>query len=182
VPPAEGHQAGEFNLSLADYNPTVLQLVTLPNILLSWAQVTRKASWEAEGELEIDVDLLQEFLSSLKSHCIKSSFFSGAWSPEFVRLVEQSKGSGPSRLTIIGAETVYSPTALGLFAETLMSLLNGSPDGDHVALVAAKKMYFGVGGSIEDFCDAVRAKGAVVEQIREESDGVRRAVIEVKHK
>ena len=35
-------------------------------------------------------------------------------------------------------------------------------------------------GSIEDFCDALRARGGKVEQIREEVDGVRRAVVEVK--
>jgi hypothetical protein len=48
------------------------------------------------------------------------------------------------------------------------------------ALIAAKKVYFGVGGSMEDFCDLVRKRGASVEQIREESDGVRRAVVEVR--
>ena len=169
-----------LEIGLADYNPTVLQLVTLPNILLSWAYVTGKESWEPEGELEIDADLVEKFTSSLKSCGIGLSFFSGGWSPDFVRLVLQSMGSEPARLTIIGAETIYSPVALRSFAETLMSLLNETPEGEKTALVAAKKVYFGVGGSIEDFCDAVRAKGAVVRQLREESDGVRRVVVEVK--
>jgi protein-histidine N-methyltransferase len=40
-------------------------------------------------------------------------------------------------------------------------------------------VYFGVGGSMEDFCEAVRGKGGVATQIREEEDGVRRAVVEV---
>lgn len=169
-----------LEIGLADYNPTVLQLVTLPNLLLSWAQVTRKESWEPEGELEIDVDLVDKFISSLKSRSIDLSFFSGAWGPEFVGLVVQSMGSGPAHLMILGAETIYSPSALRSFAETLMSLVDETPEGEKTALIAAKKVYFGVGGSMEDFCDAVRAKGAVVKQIREESDGVRRAVVEVK--
>ena len=173
---------GTLDLGLADYNPTVLQLVTLPNLLLSWAQVTRKESWEPEGELEIDADLVQAFTSSLKSHDVKLSFFSGAWSPEFVHLVMQSMGLGAAHLTILGAETIYSPAALKSFADTLMSLLDGIPEGRRTALIAAKKVYFGVGGSIEDFCDAIRANGAGVQQIREESDGVRRAVVEVKAK
>jgi len=135
-----------------------------------------------EGELEIDAELVQEFMSSLNSHGFNLSFFSGAWSPEFVQLVIESMGSGPARLTILGAETIYSPAALISFADTLMALLDGTPEGKKAALIAAKKVYFGVGGSIEDFCDAVRAKGAVVSQIREESDGVRRAVVEVKSK
>ena len=140
----------------------------------------RKESWEIEGELEIDEPLVQEFLLSLESCQIKLIFFSGAWSPDFQQLVTQTMGTSPARLTIIGAETVYSPLALRSFADTLMSLLDTMNDHEKTALVAAKKVYFGVGGSMEDFCDAVRAKGGIVEQIREESDGVRREVVEVK--
>jgi protein-histidine N-methyltransferase len=176
-----GEGEGSLGLGLADYNPSVLQLVTLPNLLLSWAQVTRGEAWEDEGELDIDSGVLDEFLAALKKRGISLSFFSGAWSPEFVRLVGESIGAGrSSRLTILGAETIYSPYALKSFAETLMGLLEGITGDEKTALVAAKKVYFGVGGSMEDFCEMVRQKGSVVEQIREESDGVRRAVVEVK--
>lgn len=171
----------KVSLGLADYNPSVLQLVTLPNLLLSWAQVTRGESWEDEGELDIDEGVVNEFLGDLKKHGISLSLFSGAWSPEFVRLVgENMTSGGPSRLTILGAETIYSPYALKSFAETLMGILELLPGEEKIALVAAKKVYFGVGGSMEDFCEMVRGKGALVEQIREESDGVRRAVVKVK--
>ncbi|CZS89362.1 probable MNI1 Putative S-adenosylmethionine-dependent methyltransferase of the seven beta-strand family [Rhynchosporium agropyri] len=171
---------GALDLGFADYNPTVLQLVTLPNILLSWAQTVRKDSWEAEGELDLDVDFIEDFLASLESHQIRLSFFSGAWSPGFVELVKGSMRSDTTGLTIIGAETIYSPAALHAFAETLMSLLEGVPANESTSLVAAKKVYFGVGGSMVDFCEMVRSQGGSVKQIREESDGVRRAVVEVK--
>lgn len=170
-----------LDFALADYNPTVLQLVTLPNLLLSWAQVTRKESWEKEGELEIDAEVIQEFLNALKAHSITLSFFSGQWSSKFVELVCQNMPpSQPSKLTIIGAETIYSPAALASFADTLMSLLKHLGCTESTALIAAKKVYFGVGGSMEDFCNIVRTQGANVQQIREESDGVRRAVVEIK--
>jgi len=164
---------------LADYNPTVLQLVTLPNLLLSWAQTIKSGTWEAEGELEIGPEVIQDFLASMDSFNVKLSFFSGAWSPDFVQIVDQH-ASSIARLTVIGAETIYSPAALKSFAETLMSLLKKGGSAEKTALIAAKKVYFGVGGSMEDFCDIVRSKGGIVEQIREESDGVRRAVVEVK--
>ncbi|CAL3966342.1 unnamed protein product [Diplocarpon coronariae] len=173
------NSATALSLGLADYNPTVLQLVTLPNILLSWAQVTRRETWEAEGELEIDEEVMKGFLSSLETRHIRISFFSGAWGPEFARLVKEDMGAPASRLTITGAETIYSPAALKSFAETLMILLNTMPDDERRALVAAKKVYFGVGGSMEDFCNMVRWKDGAVQQISEESDGVRRAVVEV---
>ena len=171
---------GHVELGLADYNPTVLQLVTLPNILLTWAQTTRDGAWESEGELEIDESLIETFLNSLKTHQITLSFFSGAWSQEFVSLVSQGMSSPSTDCTIIGAETIYSPVALKSFAETLLALLDLLPGSAKVALVAAKKVYFGVGGSMEDFCELVREKGMAVTQIREESDGVRRAIVEVK--
>ncbi|KAG9234344.1 hypothetical protein BJ875DRAFT_16542 [Amylocarpus encephaloides] len=172
-------QHGILNLGLADYNPTVLQLVTLPNLLLSWAQVTSD-TWEKEGELEIGPEVVGQFFVSLQSHSVSLSFFSGAWSPEFVALVSQSSSPDSTRLCIVGAETIYSPAALSSFGETLMSLLDGGSYATKSALIAAKKVYFGVGGSMDDFCDLVRAKGGAVEQIREESDGVRRAVVEVR--
>jgi hypothetical protein len=165
---------------LADYNLTVLQLVTLPNLILSWAKVTRQEAWDLEGELEVDEALVQEFLDFLKSLGICVTFLSGGWSSEFVNLTVDKMGVRPGRLTILGAETIYSPAALKSFADTLVALLQTMPGTEKTAIVAAKKVYFGVGGSMEDFNDAVRAKGLAVEQIREESDGVRRSVVEAK--
>ncbi|TGO22520.1 hypothetical protein BPAE_0164g00070 [Botrytis paeoniae] len=168
-----------LELGLADYNPTVLQLVTLPNILLSWAQITNSESWEVEGELDIDEALISGFISALTSRNINISLFSGAWSPDFVSLVTEKLHVSCENTIIIGAETIYSPAALKAFAETLMSLLDLSTGSNKTALIGAKKVYFGVGGSIEDFIEDVTARGALVTQVREESDGVRRAVIEV---
>ncbi|QSZ33950.1 hypothetical protein DSL72_005530 [Monilinia vaccinii-corymbosi] len=169
-----------LELGLADYNPTVLQLVTLPNVLLSWAHIIKSESWEVEGELDIDEALISEFISSLNSRNIRLSFFSGAWSQDFVSLVTDKMHASCENTIIIGAETIYSPFALRAFAEALMALLELSTGPNKTALVGAKKVYFGVGGSMEDFIEHVTAQGALVEQVREESDGVRRAVIEVK--
>lgn len=141
--------------------------------------MTRTEAWETEGELEIDSEVVEQFLASLGTYGVSLSFFSGAWSPEFVVLVDQSTLPRLSRLTILGAETIYSPAALLSFGETLMSLLDLPGLEERTAFIAAKKVYFGVGGSMEDFCDLIRGKGGAVNQIREESDGVRRAVVEV---
>jgi hypothetical protein len=181
---AQEHNSSKLSLSFADYNPSVLQLVTVPNILLSWAQLRSGSSWEPEGELDIDAELLHAFNNGLEQRDITLSFYSGAWSPAFVQLVTSapsSQSENPnSSLLILGAETIYSPMALKSFADSLMEFMKLDGNKKTSALVAAKKVYFGVGGSIEDFCDAVRARGGTVEQIREEADGVRRAVIEVK--
>ena len=124
--------------------------------------------------------MIKDFLADLEKQKIQLYFFSGAWSEEFVKLIAENMGSAAGGITIIGAETIYSPFALKSFAETLLGLMASMDGKEKTALVAAKKVYFGVGGSMEDFCQMVREKGAAVEQIREESDGVRRAVVEVK--
>jgi hypothetical protein len=181
---AQEHSFSVLSFSLADYNPSVLQLVTVPNILLSWAQLRSGSSWEPEGELDIDDELINAFITGLEQRNINLSFYSGAWSPEFVQMVASTSSNqiwnSNSSLLVLGAETIYSPMALKSFAESLMNVLQFHNNSESMALVAAKKVYFGVGGSIEDFCDAVKARGGKVEQIREEVDGVRRAVVEVR--
>jgi len=181
---AQNRDSSELSLGLADYNPSVLQLVTVPNILLTWAQLRSGSSWEPEGELDIDEELLHAFSAGLEQRNITLSFYSGAWSPEFVHLVTSTSRSRKEALDapllILGAETIYSPVALKSFTESLMTILHLQDNSEAMALVAAKKVYFGVGGSIEDFCDALRARRGKVEQIREEVDGVRRAVMEIK--
>ncbi len=179
----QGHDARGLSLSFADYNPSVLQLVTVPNIILSWAQLRSGPSWEPEGELDIDAEFLHAFKTEVEQRNITFSFYSGAWSRAFVKLVNSTSSSLSGNLDppllILAAETIYSPMALISFAESLMAILELEGKDGSSALVAAKKVYFGVGGSMEDFCNAVRAKGGKVDQIRDEVDGVRRTVVGV---
>lgn len=174
-----------MELGFADYNVSVLRLVTAPNILLSWAQSRPRPAgadgWEEEGELDIDAELLSAFQADLAALDITLNFFSGTWGDEFVHLVDVASQGAEGELLVTGAETIYSPAALRSFSEVLMKILEKEKEekSGGKALVGAKKVYFGVGGSMEDFCEAVRDKGGVATQIREEEDGVRRAVVEV---
>lgn len=175
---------------LADYNPTVLQLVTLPNLILSWALQESENSpllvdaLSSEGELELSPEVIQAFDDFLSARKTTLKFFSGGWSSEFVHLIQTSQSpvmaSGSRQRTVIlGAETIYSPFALESFTETIFSLMNeGRSRGDATeVLVGAKRLYFGVGGSLDDFITRARERGANVEQVREEADGVRRGVV-----
>ncbi|KAF4976925.1 hypothetical protein FZEAL_6460 [Fusarium zealandicum] len=177
-----------LSLILADYNPSVLQLVTLPNFILSWALGNTQLpalqdAFSIEGELELGPEVLSAFRQSLVESSINLSFVSGAWSQGFVDLVYTLPAgeSQPSSTLMLGAETIYSPFALQAFLETLFCILererstSGSEAG---AYVAAKRLYFGVGGSLDDFVDKARERGALVELLREEAEGVRRGVVE----
>ena len=186
-----GHQVA-LDLILADYNPSVLYLVTLPNFIISWALQSRDTSalvQEAltsdEEALEITPELLEAFKSFLSTSHISLSFCSGAWSPEFVELLYTSASSTnhPQGLQtlILGAETIYSPYALAAFSDTVLSILkrenSDRPEGKAAAIVGAKKLYFGVGGSLDDFVERMQSLGTTVDTLREETDGVRRGVV-----
>ncbi|EMT66778.1 Histidine protein methyltransferase 1 [Fusarium odoratissimum] len=177
-----------LSLIMADYNPSVLQLVTLPNFILSWAlnnpqvPVLREA-FSIEGEVELGPDVLAAFEQSLKEASVTLSFVSGAWSQEFVDLIYALPSGHDQEMStlLLGAETIYSPFALQAFLETLFLILEKEKKTDRneaAALVGAKRLYFGVGGSLDDFIDKARQKGARVEQLREEVEGVRRGVVQ----
>lgn len=196
---ADGAQEDQIplTLTLADYNPSVLQLVTMPNLLLAWAlsqqgsdQIIQDALSATEGELEITEQVVDSFKSFLTSAGINVSFISGGWSPELVELIYTSSasvstgkdGAGSLHTLIMGAETIYSPFALSSFTDTLLSLLRREREAGSsrqaTAIIAAKRLYFGVGGSLDDFVDKMRGLGAGVSMVREETEGVRRGVVE----
>lgn len=181
-----------MSIVLADYNSAVLELVTLPNFLIAW--VRQQASdgssvsvdaLASEGELEITQDLIVGFERYLAERQINLDLFSGAWSPELVGLMSKptestiNPNTSKQKTIIIGAETIYSPFALQSFTDTTVALMEQQKALQNTAelLVGAKKLYFGVGGSLDDFISKARERGARVEHVREETEGVRRGVV-----
>lgn len=176
-----------FSFVTADYNPSVLRLVTLPNFILCWAVSQRDSTpalgeaFTEDGELELTPEVTGAFESFLSASGLRLTFLSGAWSPDFVDLVYSAdSGPAPVSTVILGAETIYSPFALRAFSETVFAILQrekDTPDVSASAIVGAKRLYFGVGGSLDDFVADARDKGAVVAQLSEETEGVRRGVV-----
>lgn len=137
-----------------------------------------------EGALELSEEILTAFQGFLRNRKITLDFFSGGWSDDFVKLVSarDTTATGQQNTIIIGAETIYSPFALDSFTHTIFTLMGSEKERGNTseALVGAKRLYFGVGGSLDDFVAKSRDLGANVEQIREETEGVRRGVVRVK--
>lgn len=184
----EGPRQQPCSIIVADYNPSVLQLVTLPNFILAWALAQRQntpvlsESFSMDGEIELLPGVIEAFKQYLTNSKINLFFLSGAWSEDFVNLLYSIPGAGAHSTTLLlGAETIYSPFALQAYTETTFDILlreqarQGSPPA--TALVGAKKMYFGVGGSLDDFVDRARERGGEVTTLREEAGGVRRGVV-----
>ncbi|KAF7594261.1 hypothetical protein BBP40_009813 [Aspergillus hancockii] len=179
------------HFTFADYNSIVLRLVTLPNLLLTWNYVvTRQTSVSVAGEdqveeeeLDITPGLLERFQADIAKRGITIEFISGAWSPAFVDLVFSSGERAKGRTLILASETIYSPASLKAFSETLLALLRRQAGGKSRALLAAKKVYFGVGGGVDEFLAVFDTVGGseldVKERLDVKSEGVGRIVVEI---
>ncbi|KAL4977811.1 hypothetical protein BDW66DRAFT_29823 [Aspergillus desertorum] len=196
--PTEKRRRTHF--TFADYNFAVLRLVTLPNLILTWNHFithrnpTRPSDAPAEDEaeskeeemLDITPDLLERFQSDLARRGITVAFISGAWSTSFVELVFSSPELAGYRTLVLASETIYSPASLAAFSETLLALLRRSSSGGSVsrALVAAKKVYFGVGGGVDEFLAVLRSVAGGDVGVEERMDvrfaGVGRMILEVR--
>ncbi|KAF2170138.1 hypothetical protein M409DRAFT_51895 [Zasmidium cellare ATCC 36951] len=178
-----------LTFTLADYNEEVLRLVTLPNILLTWMATTEyhdvhaerpRTDAESSGEVEITPGVIERFLAEIKCKTMTLNFLSGPWSP---RLADFIPSSAPDMGSVIlAAETIYSPASTMAFVELLAILLKRVKMAK--AMIGAKRIYFGVGGSVDGLKEACREKGAVAYEIENHSvpgmdKGVGRALIEV---
>ena len=172
-------------LSVADYNLSVLESATLPNILLTWYFAQSLAVLEPAGDLEITAELLSRFVKDLSDRAIYIRCISGAWSEAFTDLLEPFQDfQRQSQLDTIflGSETIYSPDSIHAFTQVLLKALKSAEEthGRGRALVAAKRIYFGVGGGVDEFLKVVSelgGKGTTAWEAKE--GGVGRVILEV---
>jgi len=162
-------------LVLADYNFDVLRLVTLPNLFLAWVEVVKGLPMDEAGKGDLDAceELREEFLADITARGIDVGFVSGAWGAEMLDILNGEKWD-----LVMGSETIYSPATMGEFTDVLLGCLEGGGRG----LVAAKRIYFGVGGSVEDFVAGINRRngGWEVKTARDLLDvGVGRVILEV---
>lgn len=138
-----------------------------------------------EEELDITPELVDDFKNDLARRGISIDFISGAWSPEFVDFVFSTRCGEDYKTLVMASETIYSPASLTAFSETLLALLHRSNTNaaKSRALVAAKKVYFGVGGGVDEFLAVLRDVCAdeleVQQKVDVQSEGVGRVVLEI---
>lgn len=178
--------------TLADYNEDVVRLVTLPNLVLAWAaslgaedsaslflEGNPLLAEEEHGDLYLTPEILQAFKTQIKAVGVELNLLSGSWIPT-TRFLELVPSTPELNTFILGSETIYSPASLSAFAETIVALMKRVKTGK--AVVAAKRVYFGVGGSVDAFRQECSERGAVAYEMEFEgleSGGVRRCLLEV---
>lgn len=176
-----------LTFTFADFNEEVLRLVTLPNVLLTWAASTEDSGYihpdsdNADNQdLELNPQLLERFASDLRTRNITLNFVSGPWSPALADLIP---ASAPDRgFLVLAAETIYSPASTIAFVDLLKLLFSRVKMSK--AMIGAKRMYFGVGGSVDGLKEVCRERGAMASEIENHGvpgmdGGVGRALIEV---
>lgn len=160
----QGNFTTGLKLILSDYNESVLRLVTVPNMIVTWAKtVLSNQQWlelqqsENNGEMPTQFDellftskLLDAFFQDLQTKNISIVLISGTWGRSFSQIID-SQISMNKGLLAITSETIYQPENLPVVAETLIEILLVKRPLSTKALVAAKDIYFGVGGSIVEF-------------------------------
>lgn len=165
-------------------------MATIPNALLTWVLGSSNTVPSGAGDLEISPTDLQNFETSLSKDNIIISTISGAWGPKFIELasssaVSQIPVSYPEireETLILASETIYSPATTNSFVSTLLGLLEAAEAQGRTAkaLIAAKKVYFGIGGGVDDFIATLQENGGQASIVWElEGDGVDRAILEV---
>jgi protein-histidine N-methyltransferase len=130
----------------------------------------------SSGELPITAMLIEALLSSLTSLNISLRFFSGGWESFNVT------ATGGQYDLVLSSETIYQVDTLPALLNLLKSAVARPAAGNQrqaLCLVAAKVLYFGVGGGIPDFMQAVSASGGTVNVVREHREGVGRQILEV---
>ena len=181
-----------FHFSLCDYNEDVLRLCTAPNTLLNYLGAMKHVSLtpnvlpgNQSTDQDIDLEELSQLVAgitdSLSSANITVDLISGAWGEDLVNLIKPDP-SGSTRswnLLVLASETIYSPATLSAFCDTVLTLLKEYP-GKARALIAAKKIYFGVGGGVDEFVKTIEHKGGLSHSILETTTaGVNRVILEV---
>ncbi|KAI9222984.1 hypothetical protein BC828DRAFT_298494 [Blastocladiella britannica] len=154
-------------LTLQDYNPQVLDLVTAPNVLLAASPVgdmDERLTYEANLDWA-DMPGWVNFVSGDWSHMV-----AGDATGDDLQLLPQYD-------LIMTSETIYELSSTPPLLAVIESRL--APGG--VALVAAKSVYFGVGGSLSDFVDLVVDRGVLKARIvyTVVTGGVRREILEL---
>ena len=173
--------ASGLHLTLADYNQSVLELATIPNLFLTVSLSLHPST--SSQEVDVSPEIINEFTNELVSHGVSVSAISGSWSSEFSALLPPlAHEGGQTETLVLASETIYSPATLHAFTTTMLGILDGAKEAGCKAraLVAAKMVYFGLGGGVDEFLVILRQLGGDAKVVwQSEGAGVGRLILEV---
>lgn len=160
---------GAREIHFQDYNSTVIQEVTIPNVA---ANATPEAADEDPGEV---LRCGGPKGAPRPGHC---RFFSGEWS-EFCKVVQSPGEPFEKYDLVLTSETIYNPDYYESLHQTLQKLL--AREGR--VLLASKAHYFGVGGGVHLFEQFVEERNVFeTRTLKIVNEGLQRYVLEMTFK
>lgn len=140
-----------------------MRLVSLPNMIITWAKYALDDKLFAElqrsedpsvpivdDELLLTSAILDAFYEDLKQRNLNIQLISGSWGRKFTNILHSIIPAG-NNILVLTSETIYQPDNLPVVAETLLDLKLSYSNVLVKQFLAAKDIYFGVGGSIVEF-------------------------------
>nr|XP_033791005.1 histidine protein methyltransferase 1 homolog isoform X2 [Geotrypetes seraphini] len=152
-----------------DYNSTVIDEITLPNVLLNCGTEEEGCSQEnyKPGSKKCQKTVKNQGILPM------CRFFSGEWS-QFSQLIKNEKYD-----VILTSETIYNSNYYSVLHNTLSALL----DKNGLIYLASKAHYFGVGGGIHLFKTFVQNRNIFsVKTVKVFDEGLQRFIIEMSFK
>ena len=158
---------------------------------------TAHAYLRGPGGLTVTRALRDAFKTSLDAHRLRLRFFAGGWSTLPECLARQGRPPPPPYDIVLASETVYRTEALSAFLGVLrtatVTTTTDMPTAASAAaprdvvevrnsplcLVAAKVLYFGVGGGVQAFVSAVEGEHGKVRTVWEHREGVGRVIMRI---
>ncbi|KAF1809667.1 hypothetical protein P152DRAFT_402996 [Eremomyces bilateralis CBS 781.70] len=195
----------QMYFTLTDYNASVLRTCSFPNLFLTYCSTLPATEhpfsesepnplanlndadpdeeWQTE-DLIVTEALKEMFLANLSESGVHLTLISGSWCPPspFLSLFPTNGASAKLNTFVVASETIYSIPSLKTFSAVLMDTLRPVSMGK--AIIAAKKVYFGVGGGVQEFRQEIGHGGGVAWEIvdfdlGQDAGGVGRCLLEV---
>ncbi|SMN20581.1 similar to Saccharomyces cerevisiae YIL110W HPM1 AdoMet-dependent methyltransferase involved in a novel 3-methylhistidine modification of ribosomal protein Rpl3p [Maudiozyma saulgeensis] len=183
------NRSSGLKLILTDYNSSALRLATIPNIILAWVNAVLDKeqlsklqpddiSMNYDEEIMFSAALLEAFNQDIKNKNISLEFISGSWGRKFSNYLNDmlSSTTTSNELLVLTSETIYQPDHLPLISETLIELKQNTHFEKVNTMVAAKDIYFGVGGSLIEFENYLRKKNVQFDT-RKVNAGLKRSIV-----
>ncbi|NXC48050.1 MET18 methyltransferase, partial [Penelope pileata] len=160
-----------------DYNSTVIDEITLPNVVANCVSDGNGAGSEDDGKIVKPPSKRRKKSESSADQLARCRFFSGEWS-QVSQLLLSSKPCSKYDL-ILTSETIYNPDYYSSLHDTLSQLL----DENGRVYLAAKVHYFGVGGGTYLFEKFIEERNVFRSRVVKEIDeGLKRFILEIAFK
>ena len=164
-------------------------------MVLAWYFSSQDRTAERSGEVELTTEVLDEFQANLERHAITLDFYSGPW--DALQDVGAFDRPGSRGNIVLTSETIYSIESLSVLVDTMQRASFASIEEalqrttlgsatyeelgrrDETCLVAAKVLYFGVGGGVSALKEELKRRKASSKTVWQSHRGVARVVLQV---